>query len=44
MLEIRRSHDRLFFNMGILIAGNDGLYIETGPGLPDSKRSLFNKT
>ena len=28
MLKIRRSHDRLTFNMGILIPGNDGLYIE----------------
>ena len=31
MLKIRRSHDRLFFNMGISIPEKDGLYIETGP-------------
>ena len=30
MLKIRRSHDRLIFNMGIPILGKDGLYIETG--------------
>ena len=28
--QIRRSHDRLIFNMGIPIPGQDGLYIETG--------------
>ena len=32
MLKIRRSHDRLIFNMGITIHGKDGLYIETGTG------------
>ena len=31
MLKIRRSWDRLIFNMGIPIPGKDGLYIETGP-------------
>ena len=31
MLKIRRSRDRLLFNMGIPIPGNYGLYIETGP-------------
>ena len=31
MLKIRRSHDRLIFNMGIFIPMKDGLYIETGP-------------
>ena len=31
MLKIRRSRDRLIFNMGIPIPGKDGLYIETGP-------------
>ena len=31
MLKIRRSHDRLIFNMGIPIPGKDGLYIETRP-------------
>ena len=33
MLKKRRSHDRLFFNIGIPIYGKDGLYIETGPRL-----------
>ena len=32
MLKMRRSHDRLVFNMGIPIPRKDGLYIETGPG------------
>ena len=31
MLKIRRSRDRLIFNMGIPIPGKDGLYIETVP-------------
>ena len=31
MLKIRRSRDRLIFNMGIPIRGKDGLYIEFGP-------------
>ena len=31
MLKIRRSCDRLIFNMGIPIPGKDGLYNETGP-------------
>ena len=31
MLKIRRSSDRLIFNMGIAIPGKDGLYVETGP-------------
>ena len=31
MLKVRRSRDRLVFNMGIPIPGKDGLYIETGP-------------
>ena len=30
VLKIRRSHDRLIFDMGISIPGKDGLYIETG--------------
>ena len=30
MLKIRRSRDRLIFNMGIPIPGKDGHYIETG--------------
>ena len=31
MLKIRRSGDRLIFNMGIPIPGKAGLYVETGP-------------
>ena len=31
MLKIRRSCDRLIFNMGIPIPGKGGLYIETWP-------------
>ena len=31
MLKIRRSHDRLIFNMGIPIPGKDGRHIEMGP-------------
>ena len=31
MLKIRRSRDRLIFNIGILIPGKHGLYIKTGP-------------
>ena len=31
MLKIRRSHNRLIFNMGITIPVKDSLYIETGP-------------
>ena len=31
MLKIRRSHNRLIFNVGIPIPGIDGLNIETGP-------------
>ena len=34
MLKIRRSHDRLIFNMGITIPRKDGLYIEMGPWRP----------
>ena len=34
MLKIRRSHDRLIFNMRIPIPGKDSLYIETGPRIP----------
>ena len=29
MLKIRRSRDRLIFNMGVPIPGKDGLYIDT---------------
>ena len=31
MLKIRRSRDRLIFNMEIPIPGKDGLYIEMEP-------------
>ena len=31
MLKIKRSRDRLIFNMGISIPGEDGFNIETGP-------------
>ena len=31
MLRMRRSRDRLIFNMGIPIPGKDGLCIDTGP-------------
>ena len=31
MLKIRRSRDRLIFNMDIPIPGKDGFYIEMGP-------------
>ena len=34
MLKIRRSHDRLIFNMGIPTPGKDGLYNETWPWSP----------
>ena len=34
MLKIRRSRDRLIFNMGIPIPGKDEVYIETGPRTP----------
>ena len=30
MLKVRRSRDRLLCNMGILITGKDGRYIEMG--------------
>ena len=35
MLKIRRSRDRLIFNMGIPILGKDNLYIETEPWFLD---------
>ena len=35
MFKIRRSRDRLIFNIGIPIAGKDGLNIATGPRLID---------
>ena len=45
MLKIRRSHDRLIFNMGISIPGKDGLCIETGPCFPPSLiSSLVSET
>ena len=30
MLKVRRSHNRLIFDMGLPMPGKDGLYIETG--------------
>ena len=33
MFKIKRSYDRLIFDMEIPIPGKDGLYIETGPRL-----------
>ena len=39
MLKIRRSRDRLIFNVGIPIPGKEGLYIETGPSSPIYSRS-----
>ena len=44
MLKIRRSRDRLIFNMRIPIPGKDGLYIERGPGFePRCGRSFTNR-
>ena len=40
MLKIRRSRDRLIFNMRILIHVKDGLYNETGPWTPFSRMKL----
>ena len=40
MLKIRRSHDRLIFNMGIHIPGKGGLYIESGPSLFDTDSNM----
>ena len=42
MLKVRRSRDRLIFNMGIPIPGKDGLYIEKGPD--SSKASMQTET
>ena len=45
MLKIRRSHDRLIFNMGIPIPGKDSLYIETGPqpfSIPEIQMELIH--
>ena len=36
MFKIRRSADRLIFNMGIPLPGKDGLYIEIRPSFPVS--------
>ena len=33
MIKIRRSRDRLIFNVGITIPGKDGLYTDRGPRL-----------
>ena len=35
MLNIRRPHNRLIFNMGIAIPGKDRLYIATGTRTPN---------
>ena len=35
MLKIKRSDDRLIFNMGIPIHGKVDIYMETGPRCPD---------
>ena len=42
MLMIRRSRDRLIFNMGIPISGKDGHYIETGHWAPDPSKWLLS--
>ena len=39
MLKLRRSHDRLNFNMVIPIPGKDGLYIESGPSFHHVQQS-----
>ena len=41
MLNIRRSCDRLIFNMGISIPGKDGLYTEAGPCTPFFRPGVF---
>ena len=38
MLKIRRSHERVIFNMGIPIPGKDCLYIESGPSAADADK------
>ena len=43
MLKIRRSCDRLIFNMGIPISGKDGLYIETRPRMYFGKHCSQDK-
>ena len=35
MLKIRRSRDRIIFNMGIPIPGKDSIYVKTGPRRPE---------
>ena len=42
MLKIRRSGDRLIFNMGIPTSGEDGLYIETGPRIQKHETYFTN--
>ena len=44
MLKIKRSLHRLILNMGILIPGKDGLYIETGPRSSRMSSTDLNNT
>ena len=41
MLKMRRSRDRLIFNMGIPIPGKDRLYIETGSRFPVPAKAVI---
>ena len=41
MLKIRRSRDRLIFNMVIPLPGKDGLYIETGASPPQYPYMIY---
>ena len=43
MLKIRRSGDRLIFNMGILILGRQHLYIEMVPKVPFQYKDHISK-
>ena len=43
MLRIRRSRDRLIFNMGVPLPGKDGIYIETGSGVSHSSSIAVTK-
>ena len=42
-LKIRRSRDRLIFNMRIPISGNGSLYIETGPWFSHIRKPHFQQ-
>ena len=37
----KQPRDRLIFNMGILIPGEDGIHIETGPGSVPDRHSIM---